>query len=200
MEIKYCLIHHSGGIGDNNLATSSHLTVTDIDNAHKARWSDFKSSLGYFVGYTFVITKDGKVTQTRKIGEEGAHTIGYNSNSVGICLVGNFLVETPTEAQKTSLKTLLINLCEGNISSYSVVADTVVKCSLQGILNHNSVSNTQCPALPLSFSRDMVMNYYYGKIEMLKSIISLLIRLNDLFLKNKSLAGSGRECEGRIII
>lgn len=91
--------HHTGGTDANPLADSSFATVADVDSWHKARWPEFRSSRGYWVGYHYVIEKDGKVTQTREHNEEGAHVIGMNSKSIGVCFAGNFDLTLPTEAQ-----------------------------------------------------------------------------------------------------
>jgi len=102
---KYLIIHHTGGSNANPLADSSNYTVLQCDKDHKNRF-DFKSSLGWYVGYHYYIDKAGVVTQCRKDTEMGAHTVGYN-DSIGICLAGNFDATDPTEAQKTALRELL---------------------------------------------------------------------------------------------
>lgn len=93
------ITHHTGGTDANPLADTSHHTVAIINETHKSKWADFVSSLGYHVGYHYVIEKDGKVTQCRKENEEGAHTIGMNNKSIGVCFAGNFDATMPTEAQ-----------------------------------------------------------------------------------------------------
>lgn len=40
------------------------------------------------IGYHYVIDVDGQVDTGRRIGEVGAHVLGHNKKSVGICLVG----------------------------------------------------------------------------------------------------------------
>lgn len=40
------------------------------------------------IGYHFVIRRGGRVETGRELTEVGAHAQGYNSRSVGICLVG----------------------------------------------------------------------------------------------------------------
>lgn len=40
------------------------------------------------VGYHFIIRRDGSVEEGRDVNQVGAHTIGQNETSVGICLVG----------------------------------------------------------------------------------------------------------------
>lgn len=65
------------------------------------------------VGYHFIILKDGKIYQTRKISEEGAHCIGMNTSSIGVCVVGNFTPGSPdmiTQAQIDAYKTLIKKL------------------------------------------------------------------------------------------
>lgn len=44
---------------------------------------------GFFkIGYHFVIKRDGTVEKGRELHEVGAHVAGFNSSSIGICLVG----------------------------------------------------------------------------------------------------------------
>ena len=96
---KEIIIHHSASSRDKT-------TIKDIDSWHKLRWPNFQGSLGYWVGYHFVITGDGKITQTRRANEIGAHCIP-NEGKVGICLTGNFEVETPNPEQMTTLQALI---------------------------------------------------------------------------------------------
>lgn len=67
------------------------------------------SSLGYYVGYHYMIEKDGTLIQARKDMDNGAHTSQQNMNftSLGICLTGNFDKELPTDAQYKTLYELL---------------------------------------------------------------------------------------------
>lgn len=103
---QYIFVHHTGGSDANPLQDSSGFTFQQCDELHKQRF-DLISSLGSYVGYQYYIEKDGSVHQARKDDEEGAHTIGYNFNSIGICLAGNFDATLPTNAQIDALRTLL---------------------------------------------------------------------------------------------
>lgn len=40
------------------------------------------------VGYHFIIRRDGTIETGRDVNQVGAHTVGQNDSSVGICLVG----------------------------------------------------------------------------------------------------------------
>lgn len=51
------------------------------------------------VGYNFLVGGDGRVYVGRGWDYKGAHTIKYNSISIGIAFIGNFDQSTPTEAQ-----------------------------------------------------------------------------------------------------
>jgi len=93
------ITHHTGGSDAFPLADSSNATVASVNSWHKQRWPGFISRRGFHVGYHYVIEKDGTLTQTRDHDEEGAHVIGMNRSSIGVCFAGNFDVTLPTQAQ-----------------------------------------------------------------------------------------------------
>lgn len=111
------IIHHEAG---NNGFDS-------VNEYHRQLWN-FKSELGFYIGYQYYISKIGKVYQGRKDTEEGAHTQGQNLNSIGICLQGNFDFERPTLAQFISLKSLInkkmmeYGILPANISGHRMFA------------------------------------------------------------------------------
>ena len=84
--------------------------VKTIDRWHRQR--GFHS-----VGYHYVIKTDGTVQVGRGEHEVGAHAIGCNDRSIGICLIGGVTPEGRIEtnfsdAQYASLKTTLVYLRE----------------------------------------------------------------------------------------
>lgn len=71
-------------------------TREDIDSWHKQRgWKK--------IGYHFVIELDGSIRIGRPVEEIGAHVQGYNSKTIGICMIGT---DKFTQAQWQSLATL----------------------------------------------------------------------------------------------
>ena len=84
-------------------------TVDDITRWHKAR--GFKT-----IGYHYVIYRDGSIHKGRPVSEEGAHCVGHNANSIGVCYIGGLAADgktpkdTRTDAQKLSLRNLLSQL------------------------------------------------------------------------------------------
>lgn len=84
-------------------------TVDTIRKWHIAKgWSD--------IGYHYVIYLDGSVHKGRDEKIVGAHCLGQNANSIGVCYVGGVATDgktpkdTRTEAQKQSLIDLLKKL------------------------------------------------------------------------------------------
>jgi len=125
MKPEFIIIHHSATDRDQT-------SFESVNEFHKQKWN-FKSKLGYYIGYQYFITADGKLYQGRADDETGAHTIGYNINSIGICLAGNFMVEQPTPAQINSLESLVASKREQwNIP-------------VKNILGHREVGQTLCP-------------------------------------------------------
>lgn len=144
---QYLIVHHSGGTDANPLQDSSGYTAEMCNRDHKARFN-FISSLGSYVGYQYVIEKDGKVTQCRKDDEEGAHTIGKNKNSIGIMLSGNFDVTLPTVPQVEALKKLL----KEKMKQWNIPPNFIVP--------HRQFSNKTCYGSKLTddWARKLVMD------------------------------------------
>lgn len=91
------IIHHE--LGNNGF---------DGVNRYHQQIGFTKSSLGWYVGYQWYIASDGTKYQARKDDEEGCHTIGRNSDSIGICLEGNLDIQQPTANQLITLKALVL--------------------------------------------------------------------------------------------
>lgn len=103
MRPRWIIIHHS--------ASPQNQTAKAIDDYHRKLWN-FKSELGHYAGYQYIIEQDGTIFQARKDTEEGAHTTQDNMNnqSIGICIVGWYddgHDDLPTKEQQESLGNLL---------------------------------------------------------------------------------------------
>ena len=100
MEIKYIIIHHSAVSREKNSEQ-----FEAINNYHRRKgWG--------MIGYHFLIEPNGRIRVGRSESQSGAHCIGRNYDSLGICLTGNFDIESPTKEQEKSLEILLRDLCE----------------------------------------------------------------------------------------
>ena len=125
---KWIVIHHS--------ATPSG-SMARFDKEHKSKGWDG-------VGYHFVIgngtdTRDGEIEVTPRwpIQKWGAHakTLDnrYNELGIGICLVGNFDTEQPSDAQMQSLGRLVGHLMQ------------TYRISQRNVIGHRDTKATQCP-------------------------------------------------------
>ena len=116
------ILHHSAS------------TFGDAKTFHK--WHKDRGWAG--VGYHFVILKNGTIERGRPENSIGAHASGSNSDSIGICLVGNFEVESPTNEQINSCIDLLNYLKK--------------KYGFSQVKRHKDVSSTSCPGKNFPFN------------------------------------------------
>jgi len=90
-------------------AEGKDFTVADITRWHKQR--GFTT-----IGYHYVIYRDGSVHNGRDINVSGAHCVGHNTHSIGVCYIGGCKADglspkdTRTPAQKDALLKLLKQL------------------------------------------------------------------------------------------
>lgn len=85
----------------------SAVTVAQIDDWHRARgfkrlehWRRRQNPDLGSIGYHFVIYPNGAIATGRGLDEVGAHVVGNNKSSIGVCMVG---INHFTRAQWTSL-------------------------------------------------------------------------------------------------
>ena len=83
------------------------LLPEEVRGLHGNGWSD--------IGYHYVILLDGTVKEGKKEQQRGAHTKGYNKDSIGICYIGGLdengnPKDTRTPEQKDSMIKLLVKL------------------------------------------------------------------------------------------
>jgi len=104
--IEYIILHCSDspqGRGDN---------AETIHNWHLEKgWSG--------IGYNFVILEDGSTEVGRPPYWQGAHTKGYNHNSIGICMIGK---DSFTPEQINGV----LNLINGLMVQYNIPKERVL--------------------------------------------------------------------------
>jgi hypothetical protein len=90
------VIHHSAFYEETDLQT-----VRTVQNEHfvERGWAD--------IGYHFCVGKTGIIYEGRDWNVRGTHIEGYNTGSLGICLLGNFMQEAPSDAQLQSTLSLV---------------------------------------------------------------------------------------------
>ncbi len=64
------------------------------------------------IGYHFLIDAAGTIYEGRDVKVRGAHTGGYNTGALGVVLLGNFELATPSAAQLKALRRVAEYLAE----------------------------------------------------------------------------------------
>jgi len=187
--INKIAIHHSGGLGKNNSASTQHLRAGHVNNAHRSRWN-YISQLGKYGGYNFFIDEIGSITQFRAIGEETMAQIGHNFDTVSICLAGNFNkgIDKPTKNQIQSFKNIMISLMEGK-HNWKVAPDTKISIGWGSVYPHRVLqkNGTQCcgTSIPDNWGRMFVIDYLSTKLGIMKSILQAYVALLSVYQSKK---------------
>ncbi len=120
-------------------------------HTHTLRWSD--------IGYNFLVDRFGRAWVGRAGGAsrpvQGAHTLGFNSTSTGISVIGNFEDKEPSR----SVVTTLVHLAAWKLDRYHRKPDATVvvfshgsdlfakgeRVRLPAIDGHRDTNATACP-------------------------------------------------------
>jgi N-acetylmuramoyl-L-alanine amidase len=97
MNVNKLVVHHS--------ASKKSTTKDEIEKWHKDR--GFSE-----IGYHMVIEAKGVQKEGRSESKAGAHAKGANSDSLGVCVTGNFEEESPDTEQIDTLITVLAGWCK----------------------------------------------------------------------------------------
>lgn len=110
--------------------------AADIDRWHRQKgWK--------CVGYNFIVDIDGTVEDGRPLYMTGAHTIGHNKNSIGICYIGGLekdgkkAKDTRTPEQKKSMYLLVYQL----LNQFEL--------SIKDVHCHNEFAAKACPSFKI---------------------------------------------------
>jgi len=89
-------------------------SIQDVDRSHAARKfkRPIQSEVLKHVGYQYYVRKNGDIEKGRHEDEVGAHCLGYNNRSVGICYEGGLdcngkAKDTRTQEQKEAINNLV---------------------------------------------------------------------------------------------
>ncbi len=138
-DVTHLIVHHSAT--ENSSSDWAAVVRTfwhwhTIDNG----WGD--------IGYNFLVDPDGVVYEGRSGGNNamGAHFCGTNSNTMGVCVIGNFTSVTPKNAAIASLVKVLSWKC--NLDSIDPLGRSFHSSSgrtLNRISGHRDGCSTACP-------------------------------------------------------
>ncbi len=123
--VEYLVVHHS--------ASDLEVCCNDIRQWHLERgWDD--------IGYHWLVNHQGEITPGRAEEIPGAHAYGLNSKSLGICCIGHFERESPSERMINALIEQLTSLC----FKYELNAERIIgHCDVVKL--SPEATKTQCP-------------------------------------------------------
>lgn len=115
-------------------------TAADIDRWHKERgWAG--------IGYHKVVRLDGTVEEGRPETKQGAHTLGYNVESLAVCYIGGVSHDhSPKDTRTAAQKTALLEVCADWCRRYDIAPSSV--------FGHTELNpNKACPCFDMAVFR-----------------------------------------------
>jgi hypothetical protein len=85
------------------------------------------------IAYHFAVDRAGRVWQARPLAYQGAHVHSHNEHNLGIVLMGNFEIQSPSAAQLTSL------------ASFIGFLRKIYAIDLNNVFTHGELGDTSCP-------------------------------------------------------
>mgnify|MGYP002069250397 FL=1 len=138
-KVEYLIIHHTDRNNDFPL-------FVKLRHKYFRGWDDI--GYHYLIGNAGIFAENGKIYTGRNESFEGAHARGYNKNSLGICLIGDFDKIVPSEKQFEALFSLL----ERKMKEHHI--------PVKNILGHSELPNVDksCPGdlLNMDYVRAML--------------------------------------------
>jgi hypothetical protein len=157
-KVSHLIVHHAAG---SNSSTNWSAVVLSIWNFHTGTngWAD--------VGYNWLVDPNGVLYEGRGGGENaiGAHFCGKNTNTMGVCMLGNLSTVEPTEAALNTLSHILHwKACDAEINPTNAILHPGSAASLNTISGHRDGCATDCPG-----------NLMYPKLPSLRTKVQSVI-------------------------
>ncbi|MSR33266.1 MAG: N-acetylmuramoyl-L-alanine amidase [Phycisphaerales bacterium] len=133
LPVKYITVHHDGMspfLAKDERSSAARVEL--IRTGHRGKgWGD--------IGYHYVVDRGGRVWECRDLKYQGAHVKECNENNLGICCLGNFNEQSPSDEQVAALEKLLIVM----MNKYGV--------SVSRVKTHQewATAHTACPGRSL---------------------------------------------------
>ena len=150
--VRLVIVHHTATPNDYTPDQAAAI-VRGIDVYHVRAngWND--------IGYNFLVDRYGRIYEGRYGGVTrnviGAHALGFNTGSVGIALIGNFMTVAPTTAALRSLERLIawrLDLAHVDpVSTLAYVSNgserwrAGTRVKLRAVSGHRDTGLTDCP-------------------------------------------------------
>ncbi len=137
--VTHLIVHHSAG---GNTSSNWDAVVLSIWNFHVGTngWSD--------IGYNFLVAPNGVLYEGRGGGNNvtGAHFCGFNTGTMGTCMMGTYNTEDITVSARNKLREILAwKCCNSNINPVGSGVHSASGLTLNNISGHQNGCATDCP-------------------------------------------------------
>ena len=136
-DVTHLIVHHAAST---NVSSNWSGVVRSIWDYHVNTngWDD--------IGYNWLIDPNGLVYEGRGDDIRGAHFCGTNSNTLGICMLGDFQLVAPQIAALEKLKEFLSwKTCDVEIDPLDIAFHPSSGLQLNRISGHRQGCSTECP-------------------------------------------------------
>ncbi len=135
--VSHLIVHHSAGTNEAGDWAAVVRAIWDL-HVNGNGWSD--------IGYNYLIDPDGIVYEGRGNDILGAHFCGANTNTMGVCMLGNFQEREPTEAALAALADLLTwKSADRGLDPLAAARHPASGLTLSHISGHRDGCATACP-------------------------------------------------------
>lgn len=134
------------------------------------------------IGYHFIVTFKGEIWLTRPLNQAGAHTYGYNQNSIGICYLGGCKGKQPFNSLTTyeDQKKSFLNLIDAICQAYKLDVE-------KDVILHNEVAQKACPSFDRKwYTQAMRENMTSNTIKNPQQAITWLKQNVHVYITNKN--------------
>jgi hypothetical protein len=136
-QVTHLIVHHAAGT---NTASDWPAVVRSIWDFHVNTngWAD--------IGYNWLVDPQGNAYVGRGNNITGAHFCGRNAGTAGVCMLGNFTNQIPTESARNTLARLLAwKSCDAGIHPQEEALHASSGVVLPRIAGHRDGCTTSCP-------------------------------------------------------
>nr|BAF03521.1 peptidoglycan recognition protein C [Samia ricini] len=145
--VPYVIIHHTA------IPTACYTTDQCIQDMQSMQ--NFHNSINWGdIGYNFCVGSDGLAYEGRGWKVVGIHAGNANSQSVGICLIGDWRDDLPPEKQLSTTKSLIAQGVQLGVIS-----------SEYKLIGHNQAMATECPGAALFTYLSTWKHFHPGHVE-----------------------------------
>ena len=125
--INRITVHHDGmTVFTTTSLAAAQTRLEAIRSAHRGRgWGD--------IGYHYAVDPAGRIWECRPLSWSGAHVGGQNPGNIGICVLGNYEKQRPTDTQLSAVEDFVQTL----MRKHSV--------DVREIYTHRELASTACP-------------------------------------------------------